>query len=168
MPPIQISDPIKDVAKINSAFQQLDALYTRVAASEKQINFVQTTSQQHQQLAEITGTNNLTFTWTGSTGTISWAAGSVLNRQGNYVPIPAGSITGLSASTTYWLAWNPVHAVMAHSTSLAAIQPNKNNLVICNVTTLGSGASGAIGGGGTDAGGNGFNRSIYATTGGSS
>lgn len=167
MPPITITDPVKDVAKINSAFQQLDALYSRLAAAEKQISFTQTTSQKHQQLAEITGVNNITFTWNGSSGTISWGAGSVLNRQGVHIPIPAGSITGLSASTTYWLAWNSIHQVMSYGTSLATIQPNKNNLVLCSVTTLGSGSSGAIGGGGTESGGVGFNRNIYATTGGS-
>lgn len=167
MPPITITDPVKDVAKINSAFQQLDALYSRLAAAEKQINFVQATVNEHSAVNEPTGVNDVTFKWDGAgagsgTGTLSWAASSILDRQGRYIPILAGSISGLTASTTYWLGWNPAHQVMARSTTLGAIHGNTGTLIICSVTTGTDSASlVAVGGGGTDAGGTGFNRTKY-------
>jgi len=91
-------------------------------------------------------TNNLVFTWTGSTSTLSWPAGFIRHKNSLNVPVPAGSITGLSANTFYWMTWSISQQKML--AQISAPLQNANNIVLCQVFTGTTGQSGTAGGGG--------------------
>lgn len=104
--------------------------------------------------------NNITFTWTGGTLTVSWAAGYVKDHHNHFLPIPAGS-RALSASTFYWAGWNPFHRTMSFQTSLAGFKSNSNILILSQFKTGTGAQTGTAGGGGSDPGGDGLNGRLY-------
>lgn len=134
----------KQIATLNS---QTASLLQRIASLENQ--------------KQTTGANNLVFTWTGPSSTISWAPGFVEDRQGNVYPVVAGSLTA-NASTHYWYAWNPKQAAMSQQQLLTELTGLSNLLVVCGLVTGTSGQTAAAGGGGTDAGGVGVIGKDYA------
>lgn len=154
---IRFTDPI-DIALLNSLSQQVETLQRQVQKLQSESKLQNEDIANLQDTADILYQNTITFSWTGATGTISWNAGYVSDKQGNVIPIPAGSRAGLSASTAYWVAWNPVHQVMAFSTTLSTLIANKNNYTLAGYTTGTGAQTGTAGGGGTDPGGQGLPR----------
>ena len=166
-----------DIAIINSELKRLDLLQSQLADATSRIGELEKHTQQIRDTRGIPAVNNLVFTWTGGTLTLSWATGYVQDNSLNNYPVIAGSLV-LVASTTYWLAWNPLHHKMAFNTSLISLLAGPglaqadatvggsnvsygNNLVICSVYTGTSGQSGTAGGGGSDPGGTGPNGRSY-------
>jgi len=141
---------------IDELKKQIGSLQSQLEATKHQVSLL---DLQH---APAT-TNNLVFTWTGSTHTLSWAAGSIADKNAggigmndisklggaHNVPVSAGSLPGLLASTYYWLAWNKVHQQMIANQSADVLFQNKNNLVICKLYTGTAGQTGIAGGGGS-------------------
>ena len=147
----RITNIERDLPALNKKLSELDNLRTEL----KQLRQI---TQQHaksltsiEKTREFTGVNNIEFTWTGGTLTLSWTAGSVQDRNGNYVPVSTGS-KALSANTHYWAAWNPVHSVMAFAVDLSTLNQNSGNLVLCRIHTGTGGQAGVAGGGGADSG----------------
>lgn len=115
-------------------------------------------------------TNNLAFNWSGAGLTLSWAKGFIKDKNWNAqsakgIPVkssapgsqhlwlvPAGSLSPLTASTFYWLAWDPVHQIMRFSTDASILHSNFNLLVVCQAFTGTAGQSGSAGGGGSNGG----------------
>ena len=134
------------ISKTDHAQRDLFALETTVTGIQK-ANAIGDKTQDH------VSSTNLLFTWNGGTLTLSWAVGYIKDKLGVNHPVPAGSKV-LVASTNYWVAWNPFHAVMAFSSAGSNIfATNKNNLIVCSLYTGTAGNSGPAGGGGSEAGG---------------
>lgn len=130
----------RQLEQITTVRKQLESLSQKVgnqSAQLKQVDIVHAPAT----------TNNLLFTWTGSTLTLSWPAGSVRDKNGANRPVAAGSIGNLTASTYYWLSWNPVHQVMSAQISAESSLENPGNIVICQLFTGTAGQTGTAGGG---------------------
>ena len=157
----KITDINKDLPILNDKLAQIDQLQVQIN-QQKQLS-----AQINQQLAKLNGTqdgvavNSLDLTWTGSTLTISWPAGFVRNTSHDYEPFPAGSQAGLSASTNYWIGWNPFQQAMSIQASINTLQNIRNISVICEFYTGTAGQSGPAGGGGTEVSGTGLNGRPY-------
>jgi hypothetical protein len=166
-----------DTAIINSELKRLDLLQAQIQEHAQQLAQLTKHNEQIRDTRGVPSVNNITFTWTGGTLTLSWTAGYVQDSSLKNYPVPAGSQV-VSASTTYWLAWNPIQQQMAFNTSLATLvsgvgtahQYSKtgaqnvsagNNLVIAAVFTGTAGQSGTAGGGGSDPGGTGVSGTVY-------
>jgi hypothetical protein len=166
-----------DIVIINSELKRLDLLQATINDHAQQIANLTKHTLQIRDARAIPSTNNLTFTWTGSTLTLSWLAGYIQDNSLKNYPVAAGSLV-VAASTLYWLAWNPIQQTMAFNTNLQTLVSGLqlpqalatvgasdvaagNNLVICAVTTGTSGQSGTAGGGGSDPGGVGVSGTVY-------
>lgn len=158
-----------DLSELNQALQRVDSLRKQVTsmiqelgAVKKQVAAINVTH------APVT-TNNLVFTWTGASGTISWTQGFLQDKnatankligQGNFnAPgvvhnhaILAGSTPSLTASTFYWIAWNPIHRQMVFSPDAGKLYQNTDNILICQIFTGTAGQTGVAGGGGSTGG----------------
>jgi hypothetical protein len=130
--------------------RQLDA---QVAGLQQQFNELD-------EKREVVSVNDMEFLWVGATTTLTWVAGFVRDKKDTVYPIPAGSRTGLTASTEYWAGWNPRHQTMSFATSLAALTAIANILIICRIQT-GAGVNGNAGGGGREAGNDGRSGDTY-------
>ena len=95
--------------------------------------------------------DNSDFQWDGPNTKITWVAFKIKNKAGDVIQVPAGERTALAASTYYWLAWNPVHKVMAAATAVDTLTNNPLNLIVCRVFTGTGVQAGDIGGGGSTA-----------------
>ena len=138
-----------DVAEIN---QKLSA---RIDDLEKRIITLQRTAKDiHETVFLRTAadaphtTNNLIFTWTGGTGTLSWPAGHLVDARNINTPVMAGSLN-LSPSTFYWLSWNKQHQQLQANKNATGLLQNPNNIIICQIFTGTAGQSGVAGGGGS-------------------
>ena len=89
------------------------------------------------------------FQWVGPSTKITWVAFKIKNKAGDVIQVPAGERTGLTASTYYWLAWNPVHKIMAAATSVDTLTNNPINLIVCRIFTGTGAQTGDAGGGGS-------------------
>ena len=114
-------------------------------------------------------TNNLAFTWTGGTATLSWPQGYLKTKNWNaqttspvpakssapgqpqFFAIPAGSQV-LSPSTYYWIGWDPSHQTMLATTDASQLHSNYNVHIICQLFTGTVGQTGMAGGGGSQGG----------------
>jgi hypothetical protein len=143
----------KELVRIDQAFNQLNKLSLTTKHLAKQL--VLTKGQ-----SNFTGINNVLFTWTGGTLTLSWNAGFLIDDKGKTWPVQAGSKVTV-ANTYYWTAWNPVQQAMTISTALKPIVAVKGNLVICKLFTGTAGQSGTVGGGGSETSGDGVNTKEY-------
>lgn len=154
---LRITDIVRDLPRINTEFARFDLHQQQIEDIRSQVGQLQKhllTEEAKIAPAQQLGQNNITFTWTGATLTISWGAGYVFSN-GHYLPVPAGSTTGV-ANTYYWMAWNPKQQTMSRAASLNTILalPNTHNLLILAQIFTGTGAqAGALGGGGTEPGG---------------
>lgn len=152
---------------------QLNKQFDLVDSLRQQVNQLQAQIQSHNfQIAAANPThapattNNLVFTWTGSSGALSWAQGWLKDKNWNTqtinTPAPKGSAPGVqhawaipsgsltvSPSTYYWLAWNSAHQQMSAQTDASLAHSNPNSHVICQIYTGTSGQSGTAGGGGS-------------------
>lgn len=162
--------------QINKQIDKIDQLHQRV--SELESKFATTTFQVNQvdfQHARQTF-NNITFTWTGSSGTLSWTKGwirdknallgtnpvvvqtpSYKNQSGitaavtHNIGVPAGSLA-LNASTYYWLGWDVNSNLMYALTDITKLYTQTGMQIICQVFTGTSGQTGTAGGGGSQGG----------------
>lgn len=137
------------LAEINRAFSHVDELKKQIGLLNDQLSAVKHQVKQLDFVHAPVTTNNVKFTWTGSTSTISWTAGSIADKQGVNVPVSSGSIAGLTANQYYWMAWNKVHQVMTAQLSADTLLVNPGNLVICKIFTGTAGQTGTAGGGGS-------------------
>jgi hypothetical protein len=144
----RITDYEKDLPRLNIELQRLDQLEQRI----NKLNDLAISNQQvviQENLANgVQDQNNLTFTWTGATLTMSWAPGYVKDHQGHYNHVAAGSQV-LAASTYYWVAWNTIHQTMSFNVNLDLLHGKPSLLVLCQVFTGTGAQTGAAGGGGT-------------------
>lgn len=137
---------VKDLGQINRALEGIDKLQKQFGQLNDQLSSVNHQVKQLDTKHAAATTNNLTFTWTGSTHTLSWLAGSVKDRNNVNVPVLGGSLVVL-ASTFYWLAWNKIHQRMVAQIAADGLLQNQNNIVICQLFTGTAGQTGTAGGG---------------------
>jgi hypothetical protein len=166
-----------DLNQLNKQLERIEDLHNRLSIAEKQL---QTTSFQVSQLDFMHARptfNNLTFTWTGATGTVSWLNGFLKDKnaaietgvafsqapsyrfQVNHplglthnISIPAGSLTGLSANTYYWLGWDNNNRQMYALTDITKLFTHHDMQIVCQIFTGTVGQTGTVGGGGSQGG----------------
>ena len=136
----------RELAKVDELKKRVDELHKQMGDTHAKVQSIKDTHAPIQ-------FNTLTFTWTGGTTTLSWNAGAVVTKTGQNVPVAAGSIGGLTASTYYWLAWNPTHQKMAAQIGLNGLLQIPDNVVICQVFTGTGAQTGTAGGGGSSSSG---------------
>lgn len=141
---------VNDLAQLNRQFQRLDLLISEHAELKSRVEHVVTQVSQAALTHAQTTLNTVAFHWDGPTLTLSWADGSIKNKSGSNVPVVAGSLIGLVANKTYWLAWNSVHKKMAAQLGVDGLLQNPNNFVLCQVFTGTAGQTGSAGGGGAN------------------
>jgi hypothetical protein len=152
MPSTKITDIQKDLPVLNRALAQLDQL----AAIVKEHGYFFTQINDtlsglvHQQ--DAVASNNLMLTWSGSTLKFTWPAAFVRDTTGKYYPIEAGTSPVLTASTYYWVAYNPNQGTLSFNTNIATLMNIPSSLIICQIYAGTSAQSGTAGGGGTDPG----------------
>jgi|SRR5581483_1808346 len=162
------------VAQVQNT-SELNKLLSRIDKLEKRMVSVQDTVDVHaSQLARIDvahaqpTTNNLVFTWTGGSTSLSWATGWIKDKNASssktispptFSSAPgtshsstviAGSLT-LSPSTHYWLGWDKVHQKMVANTDASVLFQNYNVQIVCRLFTGTAGQTGTAGGGGSAA-----------------
>ena len=150
--------------EVSKRFREIDQIREEQSKLTHLLKKHEELLQEIDRTREFTGINNITFSWAGTgsgAGTITWSAGSVQDRKGNYLPVPSGSKTGLTAESFYWSAWNPIHKVMAFQADLSMLNLNSNNLVLSRIETGTDGNTGTSGGGGSASGGWDPNRLFY-------
>src|SRR6266403_5267582 len=92
-----------DLREINRQLEDLQTVKKQLGLLTQQLGSVGVQLKQIDIIHAPSTTNNMLFTWTGSTLTLSWPAGSVRDKNGINVPVLAGSIGNLIANTYYWL-----------------------------------------------------------------
>lgn len=110
--------------------------------------------------------NNLVFTWTGGTTTLSWPQGYLKSKNWNVqttarpaaistapgtqhiFPVTAGSVS-LNTNQYYWMCWDYIKNQMIATQDVSAFHSNKNVHVICQIFTGTAGQTGVAGGGGS-------------------
>jgi hypothetical protein len=156
-----------DLVQINRQLTRLDTLEKLVQQlQENQKNLKSQVSSLDFEHGKPT-TNNMVFSWAGPTTKITWTAGTLMDKNAtaqrlsgvpkssapgavhNY-PILAGSLTGITPSAYYWLAWEPQKLQMVASQDAGQLYQNKSLFVICQIFTGTAGQSGVAGGGGVN------------------
>ena len=158
---LRITNIERDISKLNKELTRLDGVDQELQRLRQEFFNLKKLQRQENIRNGVPNQNNVTFTWTGSSGLISWNDGYVKDHHGNYLPVRAGSTAGVN-NTYYWAAWNPVHKTMSFQNNLDTYQKIPNALIVCQVFT-GTGAQTAtIGGGGSEpGGGSGLNGKQY-------
>lgn len=166
-----------DLNQLNTQLDKIEALNRRVSELESSMQSVSFQTSQLDYIHARPTFNNLVFTWTGASGTLSWAAGWIkdknaatdtgdsFSRSPSYgfsigkpfgathnVPVPAGSIPGLAASTYYWVGWDVTNAAMTALTDITKLYSHHDMQVVCQVFTGTAGQTGTAGGGGAQGG----------------
>ncbi len=155
--------------QINRQIDILDNLQNQVGSLQSKLNNIgQTTNITDPTHAPQT-TNNIIFTWTGSTTTLSWLAGYIKDKNWqaqtlarpaflstapglpHIYAVVAGHIT-LLPSTYYWLGWDPDHQIMRATVDASSLHGDKDLHIICQLYTGTSGQTGVAGGGGSTGG----------------
>lgn len=150
---------------------KVESLHRRLSKVESNLEHVQFKAGQLDYLHEPPTLNNLVFTWHGGTSTITWPAGFIRDRNaghgarvlaGSFLSsargnvhtqlIPAGTLTGVSASTYYWLGWDPQGQVMIISKNVNDVFFHDNSFTICQLFTGTGAQTGVAGGGGSQSG----------------
>jgi hypothetical protein len=138
-----------DLTEINRALGHIDELKKQFGTLQLALSSVKQQVTHLDVIHAPATSNTLVFTWTGSTLTLSWPAGSIANKNSVNTPVAAGHIANLLASTYYWLAWNAEHQQMVANTDANILFQNSGNLVICKLFTGTAGQTGVAGGGGS-------------------
>lgn len=138
-----------DLVEINRALSHIDDLKKELRSTKQNLEAVKHQVGLLDYLHAPLTTNNLVFTWTGSTLTLSWPAGSIHDKNLVNIPVQAGTISNLLASTYYWMAWNKIHQQMVANPLADVVFQTQNNLVICKLFTGTAGQTGVAGGGGS-------------------
>lgn len=157
-----ITDPYKDLAKLNSELARLDSIQAQLLTVQQQVSGITIHHNLVTAQDQPVTTNNLVFIWTGATLKLSWAAGYIQDKTGLNIPVAAGTSPVLVASTTYWIYWNPIHQVMAFSATSNTLATNTNNYIVCQLVTGTAGQTGTAGGGGSEGPGYGVSTARYA------
>ena len=142
---------------INRKLETFDLQQKQIATLKSTVNSLQSTLDALQAQRQTVGANNILFTWTGGTLTLSWSAGYVQDTRGRAnatVPVAAGSQL-VAASTYYWIGYNPNQMQMSIQTDLTKLTALPAMILICRLYTGTAGQSGNAGGGGSEATGNG-------------
>jgi hypothetical protein len=155
--------------QVNRQIDLLDTLRAQIGQLQTRLNNVGNQAIIADPIHAPQTTNNLTFTWTGGTTTLSWAKGWIKDKnwsaqtigvpafkssapgQQHIFAIPAGSLV-LSASTTYWLGWDPSHQIMRATADASSLHGVKDIHIICQIFTGTAGQTGTAGGGGSTGG----------------
>jgi hypothetical protein len=155
--------------QINRQIDTVDSLRVQLNAVQKLLNNVghQTTIADPVHAPQTT--NNLTFTWTGGSVTLSWPAGYIKDKnwkaqtltktpgissapgQQHIWGVPAGSLV-LSPSTYYWLGWDPTHQKMRATPNVDTLHSSFDVQIVCQIFTGTAGQTGVAGGGGSTGG----------------
>jgi len=154
--------------QINLQFDTLDSLRKQLADVQQRLGFVGNTASIADPLHAPQTTNNLAFTWTGSTSTLSWPQGWIKDKNwGTQVlglapvssapgPVHIWTVTAGSAVLTpsmyYWLAWDPDRQTMRITQDADSLHGDDDVQIICQIYTGTSGQSGSAGGGGSTGG----------------
>lgn len=165
--PLRITNEA-DKAQLNAALQRIDSLRKIVIDMQQQMGAMKHLLESIDVTHAPATTNNLVFTWTGGTTTLSWANGFLQDKNatankivGQHLATAPGIVHNhqviagsmhLTASTFYWLAWNPTHQEMVASTDAGKLFQNPGNLIICQIFTGTGGQTGVAGGGGSTGG----------------
>lgn len=155
-----------DLNQINRQIDRIDSITEQLGSLQNLVNNVgfQATIADPQHAPSTT--NNLTFTWTGGTTTLSWNAGYIKSKNWSaptlprpaaissapgaqhIFPVAAGTLS-LTPSTYYWLGWDSIHQQMIATQDASSLHANKNMHIICQIFTGTAGQTGAAGGGGS-------------------
>lgn len=166
-----------DLNQLNKQLDVLNSLVNRVSALEQTMSFVQFQSAQTDFVHARPTFNNMTFTWTGGTSTLSWTKGWVKDKNAaidtgkaysqapsfksnsgvsasvtHNIGVHAGSIASLSASTYYWLGWDTTNEKMYAEVDITQLYSHHDMQVICQLFTGTAGQTGTAGGGGSQGG----------------
>lgn len=162
----QVNQQLDKVSELNDRLSKLEKEHQTLKFQTSNLDFVH---------ARPTF-NNLTFTWTGGSTTLSWTAGWIKDKNAvvdtgtafsqspswrfaNGIPVatthnigvPAGSLT-LSASTYYWLGWDTAGQLMHATTDITTLYTHHDVQVICQLFTGTGAQTGTAGGGGSQGG----------------
>ena len=162
-----------DLAQINRQIDRLDNLHKTVSTLQSTLENIKYQVGQLDYHHARPTTNNLVFTWTGGTHTVSWPQGFIQDKNAEAQQIlgdvfssakgppilgqhtfnvPAGSQAGLTASTYYWVGWNHAASQMVFTTDAGQLFQDTHMMVICQLYT-GTGAQTGVAGGGGSQGG---------------
>ncbi len=152
-----LTDVTRDLPLLNRQLAELEQAIQRVRESQDQIAIAHDKINKQLAKNEATHVNNIDFQWDGPNSKITWTDGFIKSDEGPLYPVRAGEITGLSANTTYWMAFNVAQNVMVASlTAEAVTDVNKPALhLICSLYTGTVVQTGSAGGGGSTWGGGG-------------
>jgi hypothetical protein len=155
--------------QLNGQFDKIDSLQNQLAGLQKLVSNVGHQTIISDPLHAPQTSNNITFTWTGGTGVLSWTKGWIkdknwnaqsINRtpvissapgQQHIFTVPAGSLV-LSPSTTYWLGWDPHSQTMQATQDASSLHGKFGAHIICQIFTGTGGQTGTAGGGGSTGG----------------
>lgn len=159
-----------DLVQINTQVNRIDQLEAQVKALQKQSSSVAQQTIVGDTAHAPATTNNLVFTWTGGSSTLSWPAGFIKDKnwsvqttarpalkstapgQQHTFSVTAGSTPGLTPNAYYWIGWDYVHHVMKITTDASTLHNNQNVHIICQIFTGTAGQTGVAGGGGSQSG----------------
>lgn len=154
-----------ELNQLNLQLDRIEELHKRLAAVENRIAKHSFIIAATDPLHAPQTTNNIVFTWTGGTTTLSWTAGWIKDKNWNAQSlgtpaissapgvqhiwsIPAGSLT-LTASTFYWLGWDPDKNTMRAEKDVSNLHGDRDIQIICQLFTGTGAQTGTAGGGGS-------------------
>ena len=155
--------------QVNRQIDTIDSLRTQVSNLQKLVSNIGHQVTIADPIHAPQTTNNFIFTWTGATTTLSWVAAFIKDKnwsaqtlarapalstapgQQHIWSVPAGSLT-LSASTYYWLGWDPDAQIMRATPDASSLHGDFDIQMICQIFTGTAGQSGVAGGGGSTGG----------------
>lgn len=161
MPNIKINSFPKDIQVLNQALQELDTHTDTLRLVQKQQKLLTTQVQAIQNKREVFSTNNLKFHWTGSTLTLSWDPGYIIDKLGGTVPTVGGISPQLVANTYYWIGWSDIQKQMSFQQKAGSLAVIPGIHVVANIFTGTGGQTGVAGGGGSEPGGDGITGAKY-------
>ena len=155
--------------QVNRQIDILDTVQNQVAALQSTTAFTQQQSAIADPAHAPSTTNNLSFSWNGGTGVVTWNQGFIKDKNWNaqttstpavkssapgaqhIFSVPSGTLS-LSPSTYYWIGWDHTHQQMVASSDASQLHGNYNVHVICKLYTGTSMQTGTAGGGGSTGG----------------
>lgn len=160
-----------DLVQLNRQFgDKIDDILTRLGNAER---IAHNASAQIEQLDFVHAkptTNNIIFTWHGGTLSVTWPQGFIQDKNAgrevvvgtgfstakgpartsaHTYPVVAGTQTGLTANTYYWVGWNHVGQQMVFTTDAGALFQGTHMHIIAQIFTGTGAQTGVAGGGGS-------------------
>ena len=158
----RLTDPQRDVARLNRILQNLDELDSRLKVQNSRIKRLSRDFLDIADQREAHNSNTLTVSWNGPALKFTWTAGYVTDKQEKIYHVPAGEYTGLAAATHYWFAWNPIHQTMSVQEDLSLLTAIPTLIVLFRVHSGDAGTTATAGGGGQESGGSDLTGAKYA------